>query len=123
MEEWSRTSSLLSLEDARESVNKYVEYYNNHRLHSALNYLTPADYLTGVYREKLDARKSKLQNAKINRRLYWQYNTEKDNTEKSETADSKAVIVGGREKCSLISDSSYTNFNNFNKIKSTLFQN
>lgn len=122
-EEWFRTSSLLSLEDARESVNKYVEYYNNHRLHSALNYLTPADYLTGVYKEKLNARKSKLKNAKINRRQYWQQNGVINSTVKSETAGSKAVIVGGREKCSLISDSSFTNFNNFTKIESTLFQN
>ena len=37
----------LSLEDAREVVEDFVRYYNNHRLHSAISYIAPHDKLMG----------------------------------------------------------------------------
>jgi transposase InsO family protein len=36
-----------SLEEAREIVARFVEHYNTVRLHSALGYVTPADFLAG----------------------------------------------------------------------------
>jgi transposase InsO family protein len=36
----------LSIEDAREVVSDFIEKYNNHRLHSAIGYVTPVDKLT-----------------------------------------------------------------------------
>jgi len=36
-----------SLEEAREVVARFVEHYNTVRLHSALGYITPADFLAG----------------------------------------------------------------------------
>jgi putative transposase len=37
----------LSLEDARRLVERYVDYYNQVRLHSAIGYIAPADKLAG----------------------------------------------------------------------------
>jgi hypothetical protein len=37
----------LSLEDARQLVAQFVDYYNHVRLHSAIGYVAPADKLAG----------------------------------------------------------------------------
>ena len=37
----------LSLDDARQLVESFVEHYNHVRLHSAIGYVTPADKLAG----------------------------------------------------------------------------
>jgi transposase InsO family protein len=42
-----RVRSPGSLEEAREVVARFVEHYNTVRLHSALGYITPADFLAG----------------------------------------------------------------------------
>jgi hypothetical protein len=42
-----RPGTPLSLEDARRLVTRWVEHYNQVRLHSALGYVTPADKLAG----------------------------------------------------------------------------
>jgi transposase InsO family protein len=36
-----------TLEDARALVTRFVEHYNTVRLHSAIGYITPADFLAG----------------------------------------------------------------------------
>jgi len=69
-----RTNSFLSIEDAREIIAKYIEYYNHVRLHSALNYLTPEDYLNHRDKEKISVRENKLELAAKNRALYWEKN-------------------------------------------------
>lgn len=33
-----------SLEEAKSSIQKYIEVYNTKRLHSSLEYMTPAEY-------------------------------------------------------------------------------
>ena len=45
-----RPGSPLSLQQARELVEKYVHHYNENRLHSAIRYVTPRDKIEG--REK-----------------------------------------------------------------------
>ena len=42
-----RTSTPLSLSDARRAVTDFVNKYNNARLHSSIGYVTPADKLQG----------------------------------------------------------------------------
>jgi len=71
-EECLRTTSMINLEDARLQVEKYVDYYNNHRLHSALFYLRPIDFLKGNVEELLKIRQSKLDHAGENRKKYWE---------------------------------------------------
>ena len=58
----------LSLDDARRLVSRYVEHYNQVRLHSAIGYLAPADKLAGREREIFDARDRKLETAREARR-------------------------------------------------------
>ena len=64
-----RPSSPLSLEDARRVVEKYVKYYNEVRLHSAIGYVTPADKLAGREKEIFATRDRKLAEHRERRRL------------------------------------------------------
>lgn len=66
-EECLRRTSLIDLEDARKQIADFVDKYNTERLHSALYYLTPEDFLLGRVDEKINQRKIKLEAAKLNR--------------------------------------------------------
>lgn len=66
-----KTNSFIDIDDAEKTINKFVDYYNNNRLHSALNYLPPIDYLNGSYKAKLEQRDRKLEEAAIKRKLFW----------------------------------------------------
>lgn len=50
----------LSLDDARRLVTGFVDHYNNHRLNSAVGYITPHDMLQGRQAEIFEARNQKL---------------------------------------------------------------
>jgi transposase InsO family protein len=63
-----RVSNPGTLEEARELVGKFVEHYNNVRLHSAIGYITPADQAAGRGPEIWKARDEKLQAARERRR-------------------------------------------------------
>ena len=54
------TNSFISIKDARSIIAKYIEYYNRTRLHSALYYLSPEDFLLGREKERVAQRKQKL---------------------------------------------------------------
>ena len=62
-----RPSALLTVEDARRLVSKYVEYYNNTRLHSAIGFVTPKDRLEGRDGVIQQERKKKLDIARVKR--------------------------------------------------------
>ena len=66
-------TAMADLEEARRLIAEYVEEYNTQRLHSALNYLTPADYLQGEehVKQRLDERRMTLATAAQRRRVYW----------------------------------------------------
>jgi transposase InsO family protein len=68
-----RVMAMADLEEARRLIAQYVEEYNARRLHSALNYLTPADYLQGDahVQFRLQERKSAMADAAQRRRAYW----------------------------------------------------
>lgn len=57
-----------SLEEAREIVAEYVEYYNTKRLHSAIGYVTPQDILEGRQAAIHQARDRKLEQARQRRK-------------------------------------------------------
>jgi putative transposase len=61
-------SSFLNFQDAQEQIARFVEYYNNVRLHSSLGYLTPKEYLNGNVKERYQERQRKLEDARDNRR-------------------------------------------------------
>jgi len=67
-EECIRPGTPLTLEDARRIVGKFVNHYNNVRLHSALGYITPKDKLEGREKEITDARDRKLEAARDRRK-------------------------------------------------------
>ena len=58
----------LTLEDARRIVARYVEDYNQRRLHSALGYITPQDKLLGREAAIFAERDRKLEQARERRR-------------------------------------------------------
>ena len=63
-----RPGTPLSLEDALRIVGRYVEHYNQVRLHSAIGYVAPADKLAGREGEIFAARDRKLAEARERRK-------------------------------------------------------
>jgi transposase InsO family protein len=77
IERWHKTLKTHSLrpsqpgtiEQARELVARFVEHYNAVRLHSAIGYITPADFMAGNADAIHAARDAKLEAAREQRRL------------------------------------------------------
>jgi transposase-like protein len=63
-----RPGTPISLEDALRIVGRYVEHYNQVRLHSAIGYVAPADKLAHREMEIFAARDRKLADARERRR-------------------------------------------------------
>lgn len=63
-----RPSTPLSLEDARRSITNFIDKYNNHRLHSAVGYITPKDMLDGKQEQIHALRDKKIEEARMKRR-------------------------------------------------------
>ena len=57
----------LSLQQARELVEKYVHHYNENRLHSAIGYVTPRDKLEGREKKIFQQRDKKQEEARESR--------------------------------------------------------
>lgn len=68
-EECIRPQVALSVEEAREQVSAYVDYYNNERLNSAVGYIAPKDKLEGREQQIFKERDRKLEAARENRKL------------------------------------------------------
>jgi transposase InsO family protein len=64
-----RPAQPASLDEARALVARWVEHYNAVRLHSAIGYITPADFLAGRASQIWAARDRKLEAAREARRL------------------------------------------------------
>ena len=63
-----RPGTPLTPEDARRLIGKYVDHYNNVRLHSAIGFVAPADLLAGRQIGILEARDRKLEQARERRK-------------------------------------------------------
>ena len=72
---------MVSIEDARRVIDRYVDYYNTKRLHSALGYVTPKDVMEGRKEEIIKSREEKLRLGRQKRIEYYNktYLTEKAN--------------------------------------------
>jgi transposase InsO family protein len=85
LERWHQTLKVTtlrpkaprSLEEARRVVAAFVEYYNHHRLHSAIGFITPADMLAGRAEAIWAARDQKLEAARARRRALWQNSSQR----------------------------------------------
>ncbi len=64
-----RQQSYPDLDDARQQIASYINYYNTERLHSAINYLAPQDVVDGRMDEILNERDRKLREARQRRKL------------------------------------------------------
>ena len=69
-----RKKSFLSLHDARGQMDKYIEFYNKKRLHSAIGYVTPEDVLKDRKHQIIELRMKKIQEAKKLRREFYKKN-------------------------------------------------
>jgi transposase InsO family protein len=66
-QECIRPNVPLSLEEARQLVERFVDDYNYRRLHSAIGYVTPADRLAGRQQAIFTERDRKLAEARARR--------------------------------------------------------
>src|SRR3989454_2218018 len=64
-----RPGAPLSIDDARRLVERYVNYYNRVRLHSAIGYVTPRDKLEGREAQIFAERDRKLEDARQQRQI------------------------------------------------------
>lgn len=71
-----RPNAPQTLAEARDVVAAFVAHYNQHRLHSAIGYVTPADQLAGRAEAIWAARDQKLELARTARRARWQDSAE-----------------------------------------------
>lgn len=72
-EECLQIKSIIDIEDAKNIIDEYVNYYNKVRLHSALFYLSPEDFLLGRVEDRICDIENKISEAKIYRGYYWSY--------------------------------------------------
>jgi putative transposase len=87
-----RPGTPLSLEDAKRLIQQYVDRYNDVRLHSGIEYVTPNDMLAGRQVEIHTERDRRLEAARHERQSRRQ-----PSCVKKETASCRALasIVGG----------------------------
>ena len=64
-----RPAGLSSLDEARAVVARFVDHYNSVRLHSAIGYITPNDFLAGNQNAIWAQRDRKLEAARESRRV------------------------------------------------------
>ena len=62
-----KACGLLSLQEARELVERYIQHYNENRLHSAIGYVTPMDKLEGRENKISQQRDKKLEESREKR--------------------------------------------------------
>jgi len=65
-----RPGTPLSIEDSRRLVQRYVDYYNNQRLHSPLGYIAPKDKLASREEIIFADRYRKLKEARERRNMH-----------------------------------------------------
>jgi transposase InsO family protein len=71
LKEYAYRKLPLDLEDGRRIIGEMIDYYNDERLHSAIDYITPNQCLAGQRERIVEQRKSKHREAARRRMDYW----------------------------------------------------
>lgn len=69
IKEYLRTMYIADFEDGCRLIGEFVKYYNDIRLHSAINYVAPKIKLAGQEQSIFQQREEKLQAARLQRQL------------------------------------------------------
>jgi transposase InsO family protein len=77
-EEGLTEETLTGYYSALDAMERWDEYYNYRRPHSAIRYLVPADYYRGNPDDRIAERKAKLVQAVEMRQVYWQRKEARD---------------------------------------------
>ena len=77
-EEGLTGEALTGYYSALDAMERWDEYYNYRRPHSAIKYLVPADYYRGNPDDRIAERKEKLVQAVEARKAYWQRENARD---------------------------------------------
>lgn len=72
-QECIRPKTPLSLEEAKQYVREFIDYYNTRRLHAGIGYITPQDKLQGREKQIHAARDRKLARARASRKANRQH--------------------------------------------------
>ena len=59
---------ITDYQNAQSEISRIIRWYNNERMHSSLNYLTPRDYYRGDPDELLRIREEKIRMGRISRK-------------------------------------------------------
>ena len=59
---------ITDYQNAQSEISRIIRWYNNERIHSSLNYLTPRDYYRGDPDELLRIREEKIRMGRISRK-------------------------------------------------------
>jgi hypothetical protein len=62
-------AALENLSQARVVIARWIEHYNEERLHAGMRYLAPAEFYRGNPAARIEERQSKLEKARQERRL------------------------------------------------------
>lgn len=69
-EECLQRTGMLGFEDGQQQIARYIDHYNNHRLHSSLHYLRPVNFFEGKQNSLLKEHQAKLDKAAQKGRLF-----------------------------------------------------
>jgi putative transposase len=75
-----RPDAPSSYDEAYNTIDRYVRYYNSHRLHASINYLRPEDLFLGREQTILNQRKQRLHQARIARLITNKLKFQEENT-------------------------------------------
>ena len=92
----------VDLKEAKRVIERYIDYYNYERLHSAIGYVTPYDKLKGNAELIQNRRKQKLALARRARKLFYLSETQEKLTQRNHQPQEQfSISAEGRSEATL----------------------